>query len=287
MMHGMTPVEHLDNPVRIQLDLGDNPIQPLPDPRCAVGHERHPASLSSTHPVQMKRHQFDPRIGPLERTVDGGAASPNHAPLLVHLEQDDHLGLAPLDLELLPFPLAADANRLHHGSHSDATTVDPDRNALALELAAGREFPTTEPHEIARAGRQHLCPQLTSDSPDRFLVEFQTLPSQLRARLFQGQQTDQTTHLGLRIGAATLTDAIGRQFGVETASLSESSPAGVPTRGAVQGHHRDRQAIQKADHHGAYFFSTGRSSTSASPITLSMCGTVSGCSLALASSPAT
>ena len=172
-------------------------------------------------------------------------------------------------------------------SHADATAVDPDRNTLARELAAGREFPTTEPHQVARAGRQDLGPQLTGDSPDRFLVEFQALPSQLRARLFDGQQTDQTTHLGLRIGAATLTDPIGRQFGVETASLAASSPAGAATRRAVQRHHRDRQATQKPDHQGASFFSTGRSGTSASPITLSMCGTVSGCSLALASSPAT
>src|SRR3954447_6590642 len=145
MMHGMTPVEHLDNPVRIQLDLGDDPIQPPPDPRGAVGHERHHTSPSSTHSVQMKRHQFDQRIGPLERTVDDGAAPPSHAPLLVHLEQDDHLGLAPLDPELLPSPLPADTNRLHHGSHPDATAVDPDRNALARELAAGGESPTTEP----------------------------------------------------------------------------------------------------------------------------------------------
>src|SRR5438132_7227363 len=97
----------------------------------------------------MKRHQFDQRIGPLERTVDDGAAAPNHPPLLVHLEQDDHLGLAPIDLELLPFPLATDADGLDHGAHSDPTAVDPDGNALALERAAGREFPTTEPQEIA------------------------------------------------------------------------------------------------------------------------------------------
>src|SRR5438067_11627473 len=135
MTHGKTPVEPLDNSVRIQLDLGDDPIQPRPDPRGAVGHERHPTSPSSTHPVQMKRHQFDQRIRPLERTVDDGPASPKHAPLLVHLEQDEDLGLAPLDPELLPFPLPADANRLHHGSHSDATTVDPGCDALALKLA--------------------------------------------------------------------------------------------------------------------------------------------------------
>src|SRR5215469_6292220 len=148
MMHGMTPVEHLDNPVRIQLDLGDDPIQPLPDPRCPVGYERHHTSPGSTHSVQVERHQFDQRIGPLERTVDDRAASPNHAPLLVHLEQDENLGLAPLDLELLSFPLTADANHLHNGSHSDPTAIDPDRNALALELAAGGKFSTSEPHEI-------------------------------------------------------------------------------------------------------------------------------------------
>src|SRR6266545_7223343 len=148
MMHGMTPVEHLDNPVRIQLDLGDDPIQPLPDPRCAVGHERHSMSPSATHSVQMKRHQFDQRIGPLERTVDDGAASPNHTPLLVHLEQDDNLGRAPLDPELRPFPLTADAYRLHHGSRADPAAVDPNRHALARELAAGRGFSTTEPPEV-------------------------------------------------------------------------------------------------------------------------------------------
>src|SRR4051812_28530954 len=99
MMHGMTPIEHLDDPGRIQLDLGDDPIQPLPDPRGAVGHERHHMSPGSTHAVEMERHQFDQRIGPLERTVDDGAAPPNHPPLLVYLEQDEDLGLAPLDPE--------------------------------------------------------------------------------------------------------------------------------------------------------------------------------------------
>ena len=64
-------------------------------------------------------------------------------------------------------------------------------------LPAGSS-PATEPQQVARAGRQHLGSQLTRDSPDRFLVEFQALPCQLGARLLDGQQTDQAAHLGLR-----------------------------------------------------------------------------------------
>ena len=283
----MTPVENLDNPVRVQLDLGNDPIQPLPDPRGAVGHERHHLRPSRTHSVQMKRHQFDQRIRSLERPIDDRAASPNHASLLVHLEENHHLGLTPIDPELLPFPFSTDANRLHHGSHSDPTAVDPDRDVLAGVLLAGREFPATEPHEVASAAGQNLSPQFTSDSPDRFLVEFQALPGQLHAGLFDGQQADPTTHFGLDVGTAPFTDPIGRQFGVEPTSLRASSLASATPRRAVQRHHRDRQATQKADHQGASFFSTGRSGTSASPIIFSMWGTISGCSLALASNPAT
>ena len=174
---------------------------------------------------------------------------------------------------------------LHDGSHSDPAAVDPDRDALARELAAGRKFATPEPHQVAGAGGQHLRPQLTSDSPHRFLVLFQAPPSQLRACLFDWQQTDQTTHLGLHVGAATLTDPISRQFRVEPASLDASPLAGAPTRRAVQRHHRDRQATQKPDHQGASFFSTGRSGTSAASITLSMCGAVSGLLAGLGQQP--
>ena len=56
---GMTPVEYLDHSPLIQPDLGDDPIQPLPDPRRAIGHEGNHNGLGSTHPVQMKRNQFD------------------------------------------------------------------------------------------------------------------------------------------------------------------------------------------------------------------------------------
>src|SRR5208282_2757736 len=287
MVHGMTPVEHLDHPVRIQLDLGDDPIQPLPDPGRAVRHEGHHLGLGGTHPVQMKRDQFDQRIGALERAVDDWAASPNHAPLLVHFEKNYNLGLAPLDPELLPFPLAADPNRLYDGAHPDSATVHPDCDTLARELVASRQFAGAEPRQIAGAGGQHLGSQFLSDSPYRFLVQFQTLPSQLRACLFDWQQTDQTTHLGLHVGAATFTDPISRQFRVEPTPLDATSLAGAPTRRAVQRHHRDRQATQKTDHQRASFFSTGRSGTAAAAITLSMCGVVSGCSLALANSPAT
>ena len=151
-------------------------------------------------------------------------------PFLSDFEQDDNLGLAPLDPELLPLPFTADANRLHNGSHSDPAAVDPDCDTLARELVARGQFAGAEPHQVAGAGGQHLRPQLTSDSPDRFLVLFQALPSQLRACLFDGQQTDQTAHLGLHVGAATLTDPISRQFRVEPASLGASSLAGAPTR---------------------------------------------------------
>ena len=168
------------------------------------------------------------------------------------------------------FRFAADANLLHNGSHSDPAAVDPGRDTLARELVASGQFPGAESHQVASAGRQHLRPQFTGDSPYRFLVQFQALPSQLRARLFDGQQTDQTTHLGLHVGAATFADPIGRQFRVEPASLGASSLASAPTRRAVQRHHRDRQSSQKPDHQGASFFSTGRSGTSASSITLSM-----------------
>src|SRR5512135_2316291 len=35
VMHGVTPVEHLDHPEWVQFDPGDHPIQPRPNPRRA------------------------------------------------------------------------------------------------------------------------------------------------------------------------------------------------------------------------------------------------------------
>jgi hypothetical protein len=99
-----------------------------------------------------------------------------------------------------------------------------------------------------------LSPQFTGDSPNRFLVQFQTISSQLGARLLDRQLTDQAAHFGLDVGARSLADPIGRQFRVEPASLDASSLAATSPRRAVQRHHRDHQAPQKPDHQGASFF---------------------------------
>ena len=90
----------------------------------------------------------------------------------------------------------------------------------------------------------------------RFLVQFQAPSGQL-GHLLEGQQTDQAAHFGLDVGTGPLADPIGRQFRVEPASLGASPFAGTPARRAVKGHHRDRQAPQKADHQGASFFQPG------------------------------
>jgi len=230
MMHGMTPIEHLDHPPRFQPDLGDNPIQPLPDPRRAIGHEGHYIGQGSTHPVQMKRDQLDQCVGALERAVDDGAASPNHAPLLVYFAKDDNLGLTPLDPELLPLRFAADANLFHNGSHSDPAAVYLGCDTLARELVAHGQFAGAESHQVTGAGVQHLRPQFTSDSPYRFLILFLTLPSQLRACLFDWQETDQAAHVGLYVGAATLTDPISRELGIQPTPLRTSSLASASTR---------------------------------------------------------
>ena len=178
----------------------------------------------------MKRDQFDQRIGALERAIDDGAASPNHASFLVHFEEDYNLGLTPLDPELLPLRFAANANVFHNGSHSDPAAVYLGCDTLARELVARGQVAGAESHQVTRAGGQHLRPQFTSDSPYRFLVLFLTLPGQLRACLFDRQKTDQTAHLGLYVGAATLTDPISRQLGVEPAPLGTSSLASAPAR---------------------------------------------------------
>src|SRR5208337_2856867 len=287
MMHAMTPVEYLDHSSRVQFHLGDHPIQPRPDPSRAVGREAHQLGPRGTQPVQMKRHQFDQRIRPSQRAVNDRSTSLDHPPFLIGLEENDRLGLAPLDLELLPFHRAADANVLDYGPHPDSAAIDPDRDPLASEFVTPRQIPGTEPEQVAGASCQHLGPQFTGDSPHCFLVQFQTMPSQLGARLLDRQQTDQAAYFGLDVGAGPFADPIGRQFWVETTALGASPLAVASPRSAVQRHHRDRHAPPKADHQEASFFSTGRRGTSAEPSTASTWAAISGHSLALARSPAT
>ena len=164
------------------------------------------------------------------------------------------LGSRHSTLNFFLFRLPTAANLLHNGSHSDPAAVHANRDTFARVLAAGGQFTGAESHQIAGAGGQHLSPQFAGDSPYRLLVLFQALPSQLRACLFDRQQTDETTHLGLHVGAASLTDPISRQFRVEPGSFGASSLAGARTRRAVQRHHRDRQASQKPHHQRAFFF---------------------------------
>ena len=52
MMHTMTPFD-LDHPGRVQLDLGDHPIQPRPYPRRTVGREGHQLGLRGAQSVQV------------------------------------------------------------------------------------------------------------------------------------------------------------------------------------------------------------------------------------------
>ena len=171
--------------------------------------------------------QLDQRVRASKRAVDDGATSPDHVPFLVDFEKDDNLGLAPLNLELLPFPLATDANFLDDSSHADPAAVHANRDTFARVLAAGGQFTGAEPHQIAGAGGQYLGPQFSRGSPDRLLVLFQALSSQLRACLFDRQQTDKTTHLGLHVGAVSLADPISRQFRIEPGSFGASSLAGA------------------------------------------------------------
>src|SRR6185312_14545285 len=105
--------------------------------------------------------------------------------------------------------------------------------------------------------------------------------------LLDRQEGDLPAHLGLDVGAAPLADPIGGQLGVEPGPLAAPAPAGAGAGGAIQGHDRDRQPAQKADHQRAAFFSTGRSGTSAAAVTAATCPAISGRSLALARSPAT
>src|SRR5208337_105341 len=244
-------------------------------------------SLGGAQSVQVERHQFDQRIRALQRAVDDRPAPLGHPPLLIGLEHDEHLGLAPLDSKLPPLVLATDADLLNDSPHPDPATINPDRDPLASEFVARGQIPGTEPEQVAGASRQHLLSQFAGDSPHRFLVQLQAPSSQLAARLLDRQLTDQAAHLGLDVGTRPLADPIRRQFRIEPTSLDATSLAAASPRGTVERHHRDRQAPQKPHHQGAFFFSTGRSGTSASAITLSTWGVVSGCSLALANSPAT
>src|SRR5262249_11061421 len=107
------------------------------------------------------------------------------------------------------------------------------------------------------------------------------------AGLLDGQEGDLPADLGLDIGAAPLADPIGGQLGVEPAPFAAAPLAGARPRGAVEGHHRDRQPAQKADHHRAFFFSAGRSGTAPGAAPAAICWAISGRSLALARGPAT
>ena len=88
--------------------------------------------------VQMKRDHSDQCIGALERAIDKGAASLNHAPLLVHFEEDDqpcgsrHSTSGTSSASFC----AADATLFHNGSYSYSAAVDLGSDTLARELVA-------------------------------------------------------------------------------------------------------------------------------------------------------
>ena len=179
------------------------------------------------------------------------------------------------------------ADLLDHRPHPHPAAVERRGDPLALELLAGRQLAAAEAEQVAGPSGQHLRPQLVGDPPDRLLVRLQPAPGQFGAGLLDRQEGDLPAHLRLDVGAAPLADPIGGQLGVEPAPLAASPLAGAAAGRAIQGHHRDRQAAQKADHQGAPFFSTGRSGTSAAAVTAATCSAISGRSLALARSPAT
>src|SRR5262249_59807449 len=112
-------------------------------------------------------------------------------------------------------------------------------------------------------------------------------PGEVGAGLLDRQEGDLPADLGLDVGAAPLADPVGGQLGVEPGPLAAAPLAGARPRGAVEGHDRDRQPAQKADHQRAPFFWTGRSGTAAAAVTAARCSAISGRSLALARSPAT
>jgi hypothetical protein len=258
VMHAVTPVQHLDHPGRLQLDLRDHPIQPRPDPRRTVGRERHDLGFRGSQSVQVERHQFDQRIRAPQRPVDDRPAPLGHPPLLIGLEEEHHLGLTPLDAELPPLLLATDADLRDDRAHPDPAAIDPHRDPLAGEFVTRGQRAGAEPEQVADPRRQHLLSQFASDSPHRFLVQFQATSRQLGACLLDRQLTDQAAHFGLDVGTRSLADPIGRQFRVEPTSLDASSLAAAPSRRAVQRHHRDHQAPQKPDHQGATFFPGAR-----------------------------
>ena len=286
-MHRMAPIQDLDHPRRLQPHLGRHPIQSRPDPRRPIRREGHHPGPRRARAMEVEGQQLDQRIGTAERAIDDRPRSLGHPALLVGLEDDQQLGLAPLHLEGLALDPATDAHLLDHRPHPHSAAVDRRSDSLVLEPVAGWEFAAAEPQQVAGAGGQHLRPQFVGDPPDRLLVRLQPAPGQFGAGLLDRQEGDLPAHLGLDIGAAPLADPIGGQLGIEPASLAASPFAGAGAGGAIQGHHRDRQPAQKSDHQRALFFSAGRSGTSAAAVTAATCSAISGRSPALASSPAT
>ena len=179
----------------------------------------------------MKRDQFDQGIGALERAVDDGAASPQPMrPFLSSSKRMTTLGSRHSTRNFFRFVLPLTRLFFDNGSHSDPAAVDLDRDtACPLNSVPAGSSPARKSHQVTSAGGQHLGTQFTGDSPYGLLVQFQAAPSQLRSRLFDRQQTDQPTHFGLHVWAATFADPISRQFRVEPASLGASSLAGAPT----------------------------------------------------------
>src|SRR4029077_15989238 len=149
---------------------------------------------------------------------------------MVHFKEDDNLGLTPINLELLPlrFPLATDL--FHNRSYPGPAAIHLDCDILARPLIARRQIVGAEPHQVTGAGGQDLRPQFTGNSPDRLLVQFLSLAGQLRAGLFDWQETDQTAYLGLDIGTAPLADLVSRQFRVEPTALATASLSGAHAR---------------------------------------------------------
>ena len=253
-MHGVAPVQDLHHPRRLQPDLGDHPVQSRPDPRRPIRREGHHLRLRRAQAVQVEGQQLDQGIGAAQRAVDDRPTPLGHPALLVGLEEDQQLGLAPLHLEGLPLDLAADSDLLDHRPHPHPAAIERRGDPLPLELLPRGQLAAAEAEQVAGASGQHLRPQLVGDAPDRLLVGLQPAPGQLGAGLLDGQEGDLPADLGLDVGAAPLADPIGGQLGVEPAPLAAAPSAGAGAGGAIQGHHRDRQPAQEADHQRAAFF---------------------------------
>src|SRR3954447_14217260 len=227
-----------------------HPLQPLPDPRRAVGQEHHHLRTGGTQPVQVHRQQFHGFVRPTEGAVDPGTARSDLLAFLVALGDDQQLDVAPVgpvtaSLLLgfaLAFLLARDVPQ------SALAGVDATGHTLARQLLTGGHTAVAVGEQVAFATRQDLRPQMGGDAANLLEWQVQTVCLQLPLGVLKGgrhgglsrHEIDQSRGLAV-------VNPQGSQLRVQARASPATAFAGVVDDGGVGGADPEGRATEQAD----------------------------------------